>query len=493
MSSARLPKGLKHAATECARQLADRPDWLIAALQSERVEEALARHVPEFTAGTLRLVECRATRLFLKDTSGIWRGVYELTVAGRPGEAHRKVQIRVSLFAPWVPPLESTQQHTLRPFGSEAWSCYLPELRLLCEPEPPEAELAILPQLVDPEASRALLEASIRAGSPAYHDLRILACRPRVVNYKPGSRCTIGYTFVYAEEDAGRGWPTSAIAKVYRATKGEQAYEGMVALWRTRLSAGDIVGIAEPLAYVPEIRLLVQAGLPAEQSLEELLRTTIQRPTPDARARLERLLRTAAAGLAALHRSGVRTDASITWGERVTTIPEALERIASVAPGVAPSAQRLWEQLQALAATQPADPVVPSHGSFDPDQVLIAQDYVSFIDFDSFSMAEPALDVGHMRAAIMDSGMKLIDDKTLHDQAACKAYLDDLSALGEVFLSEYEAFAPISRPRLALWEAWDYLRDALQLWTKPQLSGAEAVVRILEYHLAGMPGRVSRN
>lgn len=86
----------------------------------------------------------------------------------------------------------------------------------------------------------------------------------------------------------------------------------------------------------------------------------------------------------------------------------------------------------------------------------------------------------------MDSGMKLIDERTLHDPAACQTYLRRLDALGAVFLAQYESLAPISRQRLALWEALDYLRDVLHLWKKPTPSGGEGVMRILEYHLRSM-------
>jgi aminoglycoside phosphotransferase (APT) family kinase protein len=143
----------------------------------------------------------------------------------------------------------------------------------------------------------------------------------------------------------------------------------------------------------------------------------------------------------------------------------------------------VYERLQQAAATYAPDPLVPSHGTFDADQMLIEQQRISFIDFDSFCMAEPAVDVGHFRAAIMDSGMKLIDDATLHNRAARRAYLDRLNQLGALFLAEYEMRAPISHQRLALWEAWDYLRDTLHLWTKAKLAGAKAVVSILDYHL----------
>jgi hypothetical protein len=96
------------------------------------------------------------------------------------------------------------------------------------------------------------------------------------------------------------------------------------------------------------------------------------------------------------------------------------------------------------------------------------------------------MDVGHFRAAIMDSGMQVVDEATLRDPARRRAYLELLDDIGATFLAEYERLAPISRERLALWEALDYLRDALHLWKKPKPSSGEGVLSILDYHLRGM-------
>ncbi|HET9221777.1 MAG TPA: phosphotransferase [Roseiflexaceae bacterium] len=468
---------------QALRRLATRPDWLDAALQAEQVLPALARQIPEVASGALRLVGLDEPRLFLKNTNGRWRGVYALTVEGLPGAAQQIVPIRVQLTAPGLPLPKAAQQPAAGSFGKEGWRCYLPELRMLCEYEPPEQALEILPQLTDPVEARDLLERSIRACSRAYRDLRIRACRPEVLNYKPGSRCTLRYHLKYDVADADQGWPATVIAKVYRAHKGQQAYEGMAELWGSPLSRSAAVRISEPLAYVPKLKLLVQAPLAEEQTLEEFLRSTLRAGTPAAWARLERFVRTAAIGLAELHLSGARAEATRVWDERITEIPEQLERIAVVAPELVEALTPLFEHMQAFAAAHPAEPLVPSHGSFDSDQVLIGGEEISFIDFDNFCMAEPALDVSHFRAAIMDSGMKLIDERTLRDPVACRAYLQRLDALGALFLAQYEALAPVSRQRLALWDALDYLRDCLHIWTKPKPSGAEAVVRILEYHL----------
>jgi hypothetical protein len=67
------------------RQLATLPDWLTAALQPNRVIDALARHAPEFASGELRLRGCKVKRLTLKDTSGRWAGSYNLAIVGGAG------------------------------------------------------------------------------------------------------------------------------------------------------------------------------------------------------------------------------------------------------------------------------------------------------------------------------------------------------------------------------------------------------------------------
>ena len=48
-------------------RLAERPEWLLAALDPERVRAALERHIPEFASGALRLRSIGTARLFMKD------------------------------------------------------------------------------------------------------------------------------------------------------------------------------------------------------------------------------------------------------------------------------------------------------------------------------------------------------------------------------------------------------------------------------------------
>src|SRR5262245_41119594 len=140
MSTAAHPSGFERepAPAQRLRLLADRPDWLMAALDRERVLEALARHIPEVGIGSLRLIDCTMPRLFLKNDSRCWSGIYQVTVERLPAAHCAIVPISVTLAAPGVSAFGSAEQRAARPFGAEGWQCDLPELHLHCELEPPE-------------------------------------------------------------------------------------------------------------------------------------------------------------------------------------------------------------------------------------------------------------------------------------------------------------------------------------------------------------------
>jgi hypothetical protein len=467
-------------------RLAVLPEWLLMPLQAAEVAESLRRAVPEFASGALTLRAVKIKRMTLKDDAGgRWAGTYSLSVEG-PGGKY-PVVLRGS-FTP--PPLRRPQEAIAQnsaPFGADGWRCSLPELGLELELEPPESQLAAMPRLIDPDEARALLEQGIRACSPDHGEIAIAECRPEVLSYKPGSRCTLRYHLTYPPELADRGWPANVIAKTYRKdSKGRNAYDGMLSLWRSQLADGSVVTIAEPLAYIPELKLMVQGPIAGDQSLEDLLKAALGVDSQAASEELYAYMRKAAAGLAAFHQSGATNGETVTLDERFTEIRDLVARLLVPAPELAGVVEPLLAHLEMLAGVHPADAAVPTHGTFSPEQVLIDGERIGFIDFDDFCMAEPALDVGLFRAAIKDIGMNALDDSQARNRAIRVARLARLDTIGEVFLAEYEEHAPISRQRVALWEAWSYLRDALHYWTKVKPAEPDNGLLMLESHLRDM-------
>src|SRR5919202_3438498 len=457
------------------------PAWLEAAAQPERVRSALARSglkpASACAAGELTLEVCEIKRLRFSAKTGCWTGSYRVTVAG-PQPGQRRVVVLHGTIVPSGKD-EPAAAGATPAFGEPGWRTYLPELRLHVQVEPEETELTMLPALTDPDQARAFLEQSIRGGPGAYSEIRIAAATPRVMRYLANRRCTILYHLAYpADLAAKRHWPDRVVAKVYKDDKGQNAYAAMRALWHSPLATSKKVSLAEPLAYLPALKVLVQGPVREEQTLSDLLRGALRSGTPEAMATLREYLCKTAVGLAALHRSGVRWGTARGWADKLANVREELEQLAHVVPHLAAAADilavPLLGRLDALARTSPADAPVPVHGSFRPAQVLLSQGRIGFIDFDTFCQAEPAMDLALFRSSLKDEGMRVLYGEgnsmegTVLDPATCEARLAQLDELGEVFLAHYEPHGPVSRQRVALWEACELFTLVVRSWARVQ-------------------------
>jgi hypothetical protein len=451
------------------RAFARLPDWLVDAVQAEHVRSVLIHSIPEFASGALILQKCRAKHLLLSDDGTVWTGTYHLTIAETGSGQSRVIRLHGMLLPP-----DQAAPDTITaavPFGSDGWHQYIPELRVLLQMQSPDAQLDALPQLTDPEQARALLEQSIRAQTPGYHELHIESCRPQVLRYHPGLRCTIGYHLTYASGRAAhQSWPSFVVAKTYDGEAGRNAYDCMQALWDSPLGSSAAVRIAEPLAYVPKLQLLVQGPIPGEQTLQEQLESALHVHTPEVLAELDDPMRKTAAGLAALHSAGVGIGKAHHWEDELAGVRAFVQRLSAAVPSLDLAATPLFSCFEALAATYPPDPSVPTHGTFRPSQVLLDQGQIGFIDFDSFCQAEPAMDLALFRVALIDRGMSAYQEQSVASEGAMQGGYTDrliqLEAIADRFLAQYAALRPISRPRVALWEALNILELVLRSWER---------------------------
>jgi hypothetical protein len=450
-------------------QFATLPGWLRALSDSDAVGAALERHVPELASGELKLTGCTVERVRLKP--GSRTALYRVTTVDQTTHREQVADLLGEIVSPGADEPRSGTNGS--PFGADGWRCYLPELRVDLGVSPSERAWPALPALTDPEQARRLLEEAIRACSPAYEDVRISAARPRVVRAK-ASRSTV----LYDLESAGtRSVPSPVVAKTYRGDKGQNAYAGMQALWSSKLGTSEAVSVAEPLAFAPELNVLVQGPVRGESTLKTLVRDAFASGDAEAHAELSAYVGKTGAGLAELHTCGVTHGSAVSWADRVADVEETVGRVAALAPELEDAAASLLARIEERAAELPADPFVATHGSFRPNQVLLNAGDIGFIDFDRFCQAEPGLDVGSFCAALKDAGR--LDTG---EDAARRARLAQLDALREQFLERYEASATISRERVALWEALDLFNAVLDCWTKME-KGLEARVELLEHHL----------
>jgi hypothetical protein len=465
---------------QAVRQFSTIPPWLAAALDADQVMLALNRHVPEFASGALTLRDCTIDQLHLKDTDAEWGRNWMLTVADDDGERH--IPIRVRLIAPGLatidPPAETV------PLESSDWQCWLPEVGLLCKRgrTKKDKELPSLKALTDPEQARALLEQALRTQATGYAQVSIRSCIPEVLHNKPGKSTVLRYHLDYGPQGARHSWRETVILKMYSDDIGHNAFVGMRALWNAGLQKSAAVHVPEPLAYLAGQQAILMGPVAEEHDLEKLLDALLLSDDPADQEALHGAFRATGVALAAFHHCGATVDQITTWHQGFAEAAQQLTYLRVPFPESIAAVDRLVERLRAMEATVPADPLVPTHGAFRPEQILVADRQISFIDFDYFCMAEPAFDIALFRATTMDNGL-YSEWIRPRDEAEVALRRTRLEALNESFLAEYESHAPVSRRRVALWEAIFYFNDSLQCWTKPRPDDARLVVSLLEHHL----------
>jgi Phosphotransferase enzyme family len=466
----------------------DLPDWMRAARDPDRICAALAQAIPEFTSGQLVLHECDSSNVRYKSEN--WTGFYELTVS-KPGESSTsEIHLQGILSAPAI--ASSRPLLVEGSLGSEDWHAVIPALNLELWAKEPEGVLSSLELLTDPEQSRQYLMSRIRIASPSYQDLQIEACHPKVARYKPGSRCTIVYHLDYPEgvdADEHHHWPELVVAKTYRKEKGQNAYETMRALWNSPLSSSKALKIAEPLSYDQEMKVMLQGPIRQEQTLKELTVMAVKSGTTEAFDELTDAMCKTARGLAELHQSSVKLDKVYGWEDDETQTRESIEELSVAIPQLAAAANPFIERLSNLESTSRPDPLVPSHGTFRPAQVLMYHGEIGFIDFDSCCNAEPAKDLGLFLCAFLRAGMATVsfDDMEIDSELSDTARLarfERLIAVSERFLDEYEQHArPVNRQRVALFEALELFILILHAWTKVKVRELKDIMYVLEHFL----------
>ncbi|MGH9281247.1 MAG: phosphotransferase [Acidimicrobiales bacterium] len=458
-------------------RLAVLPEWLTAATQPERVRAALAAVVPELAAGDCVLRECVPERLRLK--SEAWTVTYRATVSGE-GEHWRDVCLGGRLCAPGQ--ARPGRAASAGAFGSDDWRGVVPDLGLDLHTEASDDALPALSRLTDPDQARVLLEEAIRTCSP-YADFGVAGCTPVVARYSRGSRCTVVYKLDYPPETRNRPWP-AVVAKAYRGDKGRNAYTAMHKLWGSDLGRSKVVALAEPLAYLPDLRVLVQSAIPGDQTLKELIRSTLSRGTAEALRELDDIVAKTAEGLAALHDSGINHGEVASLDDELADVHRLVTRLAGPIPGVADAATPWLARITSLAARHPSDSFRPAHRSFRPAQVLVDERGIGFIDFDGYCQAEPALDIAQFCASVRSDGISPAGTgSTPPSTSAMEADLSVLDHVCERFRSCYEAILPVSRVRVMLWETLHMLTSVLHAWTKAQPAFLPGRMLILERHL----------
>ena len=204
--------------------------------------------------------------------------------------------------------------------------------------------------------------------------------RHRVLKYTPGKRCVIEYLLEANGKPRGS---QRLIGKIYRKERGEVIFENLRQLWQAG-GAGVSFAMPEPVAYLPEMRMVLQRFVPGRQ-LSDFSESDD----------LSTAVRCVAENLAALHGLAVATGEKRSLDDHIRKYchpgPQAL---IEACPEVAPLVKNILAGLAQEASLNGA-PICPVHGDLNLAQIFITGDRAFFIDLDGFCFSHAALDAGN--------------------------------------------------------------------------------------------------
>ncbi|HET8559151.1 MAG TPA: phosphotransferase [Marmoricola sp.] len=456
--------------------LARPPEWLLVLEDPDRVLDDLRANRARLGFGAATLDACKFKRARLE--AGTWSTLHRLKVRDPDGRA-REVDLRGRLRLPGSEPTPvPAQRH-----GSPA---YLPDLRLEIQPQPVDAALSG----PDDAMLARSIETALRSRGGPFSGLRLAGCRSQMMRNRPGLRRTIRCDLEYPPGARPEDWPEAVIAKVYDDDAAQHTYTAMTALWSSPLGRSATVTIAEPLAVVPEHHLLLQRVVPGEQTLKSAIADAFGGGALAGVASLSDVVRRIGRGLAELHGCGVTYGPQVTWTSQMTDARSAAEQLTAAVPHLSEALEPLLTGLDRSAGGQPSEPLVPTHRSFRPAQVLLGGPQPALVDFDGFCQAEQSLDLSLFRTTLCDLTLRRItrDHTTAPTPAEFETSMRPLDDLCATFLAGYREVRPVNPERLAVWDALLNTMDLVDCWRELKFEHLDRRIRFLRRRLGIGPG-----
>lgn len=258
-----------------------------------------------------------------------------------------------------------------------------------------------------PGALASILDAVLSPPVRGVQDLQV-----RILRTHPGKRC------VFEIRWRGASGAQSCIGKVYGADRAD-VYRAMEAIRAAGFGSDAEFSIPDPVAYVPEYRLLLQERVAGRPATDRFLSSD-----HDERVRMSDRC---GAWLARFHTVAPRSGPTLDLAWYQISIEKWARRIASVGGALADKAAALHQRL-ALAGSSVRDiGRCPCHGSFTHHQVITAPGRTVTIDWDDHAVADPAFDVARFVIGLRRLALRCLGSIRALDRAA-DAFLDAYAA-----------------------------------------------------------------
>jgi aminoglycoside phosphotransferase (APT) family kinase protein len=310
--------------------------------------------------------------------------------------------------------------------------------------------------VLDPVALGRILDEVLPAPHRGLKDLQI-----RVLRYHPRKRCVF--------ETAGRSpdGPRSWIGKVYAVDRAD-VYHAMEAIRQAGFGPDAEFSIPEPVAYLPESRLLLQEKVAGRSATDLFL-------SEDVNDRL-RMSERCAGWLARFHAVAPRSGPIFDLNDYQLDIEHWSHRIAGVGGAFADKAGELRRQLEVAVSRIRDHGTCPSHGSLSHHQVIAANGRTVTFDWDHHAVADPAFDVARFLVYLRRLAFRCLGSVWALDAAADVFLNTYLSECGR----EVRGNLPFYAAAICLRLAKKDIRHQADRWAEKAVATLDEGLRFLE-------------
>lgn len=264
--------------------------------------------------------------------------------------------------------------------------------------------------ITDDDFIRARVHPVLGGASPGANGFR---CESSVVQNTGTGRLTLRYDF---------GNDQIIYGKLFTDELGKSSYDALKLLWDNGFGKGSRYQVSEPLAFDPELNLLLMRGVAGTHVGAAL----------DGNTSVDLIegSREAARWLARLHRSPVKLgELEADWDSlKIFRLCVRLMKAAAAHPAQSAQLLDLMHLLKDRVKAMPAKRMVAlTHGRYHHEHVYLSPNTISVIDMDRVRPTDPAKDIAEYVRVMRIAAFKLDGNLVRADQAT-RAFLDEYFA-----------------------------------------------------------------